>query len=138
MYPLNDTHHGLIFTFMRRFLGFRASPLIFRLVSLFHSKHSVRTNHLTHHQQLNDTSVTSTPHTRINAHRPWACRGMPFDDVCPLSQQGAPTFSRWSGIFFYSYMTFARLWGGPRAEPVPKIATCRNLALKCEISKSSR
>ena len=68
---------------------------------LFHSKLSVRTNHLTHHQ-LNDTSVTSTPHTCINAHRPWACRGMPFDDVCPLSQQGAPTFSRWPEIFFSS------------------------------------
>ena len=27
------------------------------------------------------TWLTSTPHPCINAHRPWACRGMPFDDV---------------------------------------------------------
>ena len=26
-------------------------------------------------------SNVSAPHTCINAPRPWACRGMPFDDV---------------------------------------------------------
>ena len=80
---------------------------------LFHSKLSVRTNHLTHHQQLNDTSVTSTPHTCINAHRPWACRGMPFDDVCPLSQQGAPIPARCRD--FYSFEYVARVGRAPGA-----------------------
>ena len=61
----------------------------------FYSK-IFRTNHLTHHQ-LNVTSVTSTPHTLTNAHRPWACRGMPFDDVCQIAPQGANVFARWSG-----------------------------------------
>ena len=28
-------------------------------------------------------------HTLTNAHRLWACRGMPFDDVCQIAPQGA-------------------------------------------------
>ena len=41
-------------------------------------------------------------HTRINAHRPWACRGMPFDDVCQIAPQGANLSARWPEIFFSS------------------------------------
>ena len=42
----------------------------------------------------------STSENLINAHRLWACRGMPFDDVCQIAPQGAHTFARWLGIFF--------------------------------------
>ena len=95
MYPLNDTHNGLILFLCDIFWLLRKPTNIQTGFLFFYSK-IFRTNHLTHHQ-LNVTSVTSTPHTLTNAHCPWACRGMPFDDVCQIAPQGANLSARWSG-----------------------------------------
>ena len=60
------------------------------------------------------TWLTSTPHTVTNAHRPWACRGMPFDDVCQIPSSDARAPRLGAGIF-YSFGEDARCWGGSRA-----------------------
>ena len=59
----------------------------------------------------------STPHTVTNAHRPWACRGMPFDDVCqiPSSDARAPLGGR---VFFFTRRWRLRGFG---EGPVPSL-----------------
>ena len=54
------------------------------------------------------TWQTSTPHTVTNAHRPWACRGMPFDDVCQIPN-ATLSLSWWSFMITVPFK-FGSFW----------------------------
>ena len=68
---------------------------------------------------LQSTSNVNAPLLASTPHRPWACRGMPFDDVCqmPSATQSFP--ARWPCLF-----DVLLHWGVGRAPRRPRRIGC--------------
>ena len=85
--------YRLVFVFFRNFLKINILEIHYLTLLL-------------HHLQR------QRPPACINAHRPWACRGMPFDDVCQMPS-ATQSLSLGAGISIRSSMW--RVWVGPLA-----------------------